>query len=322
MTILSLGEALVDWVSTTPGLALPEAEQWVKAPGGAPFNLAMGLARLGAPVAFAGCLGSDPFGGWLFDLLRSEGVDISRVRTVPRQTRMAFVTTTREGDRSLAAFTTEAVADPELGEDDLRDLTDDFLCFGTLILQQFKPREAIYRAAHDFKGLVVFDPNLRPVLWEDLSVLRGVLERFCPLADLLKLGADELAWLCPERPLSEAAAFLLERFDLSALFLTLGAEGAYFRTPRAEGRVSGFPVPCIDATGAGDGFLAGLLFGLERAGIRTRDALRALDEKSLARMVRVANAVGAQVVTKAGATAGLPTLAQLEAFLAGDGMLS
>lgn len=322
MTILSLGEALVDWVSTTPGLSLPLAEQWVKAPGGAPFNLAMGLARLGVPVSFAGCFGQDPFGDWLLDLLRAEGVSLSRIRRVPRQTRMAYVTTTREGDRTLAAFTTEGVADPELGEEDLRDLREEVLCFGSLILASPGPRDAIERVLRDFRGLVVFDPNLRPVLWDDRSLLYGVLERFCPFADLLKLGEDELSWLCPDLPLSEAAAHLLERFELSALLVTLGARGAYFRTPRAEGFVPGFMVSCFDATGAGDGFLAGFLFGLERAGIFSKEALRALDEKSLAGMVRVANAVGAQVVTRAGAIAGLPTPAQLDAFLARPDMLS
>ncbi|MFP5502181.1 MAG: PfkB family carbohydrate kinase, partial [Candidatus Sericytochromatia bacterium] len=103
--ILTAGEALVDWVSTESGADLEAARHWVKAPGGAPLNVAVGLARLGAKAGFAGCLADDAFGAWLRAVMAAEGVD-TRLAAVAAgaQTRMAYVVTTAGGDRHLAAF--------------------------------------------------------------------------------------------------------------------------------------------------------------------------------------------------------------------------
>ena len=100
--ILCAGEALIDWVSRERGAGLDRARLFEPAPGGAPLNVAVGLARLGVPVGFAGCLAEDPFGDLLAGLLAREGVDTTLVRRVLGcQTRMAYVTTNDEGDREL-----------------------------------------------------------------------------------------------------------------------------------------------------------------------------------------------------------------------------
>ncbi|MFN3432427.1 MAG: PfkB family carbohydrate kinase, partial [Candidatus Sericytochromatia bacterium] len=118
--VLTAGEALVDWVCTDRGLSLALAGAFTKAPGGAPLNVAVALARLGVPTAFAGRVGADPFGDWLRALLDAEGVDTALMKTAyDRQTRMAYVVTNGQGDRELAAFSDVACADAELTVGDL-----------------------------------------------------------------------------------------------------------------------------------------------------------------------------------------------------------
>jgi fructokinase len=100
--ILTAGEALIDWVSREKGAELEFATEFSRQPGGAPLNVAVGLARLGVKVAFAGCLADDAFGDQLASLIQQEGIDDALVRRVTGcQTRMAYVVTRSDGDREL-----------------------------------------------------------------------------------------------------------------------------------------------------------------------------------------------------------------------------
>lgn len=323
--ILTAGEALVDWVSTEAGADLEAARHWVKAPGGAPLNVAVGLARLGARVGFAGCLADDAFGAWLRAIMDAEGVDTGLAEVAEgRQTRMAYITTTAGGDRHLAAFSTVAPADAALSDAQMPQAVLDGLkafCFGSLILGGAPSGEAVLKAARRVAagpGLSVFDPNIRPVLWPDQARLRALLDQAMDAADLLKVGDDELAFLTGEHDPARGAAHLLDRHGLAAVVVTRGAAGAYFRTRAASGEVPSYPVTAVDATGAGDGFVAGLLAGL--AGLAAEGGLAArvrwLDEAAWRRLLAEANAVGAIATTRAGAISSLPTRAALEAFLA------
>src|SRR5688572_28488076 len=110
--VICLGEILVDWISTTPGVELDQAPTLSKSSGGAPANTAVGLARQGISTGFIGGVADDVFGNWLVDVLKKEEIDISgAVRYANAQTRMAYVVTTANGDRKLAAFSHIACAD-------------------------------------------------------------------------------------------------------------------------------------------------------------------------------------------------------------------
>src|SRR5579883_1708261 len=113
--VLCLGEILVDWVCTSAGAELSNAQTFTKAPGGAPANVAVGLARQGQSSAFIGRVSTDEFGKWLKAILEEEGIDTSGTIVDPdAQTRMAYVVTLENGDRKLAEFSKISVADSRL----------------------------------------------------------------------------------------------------------------------------------------------------------------------------------------------------------------
>jgi sugar/nucleoside kinase (ribokinase family) len=324
LRVLAVGEALVDWVCTERGASLAEARVFTKAPGGAPMNVAVGLARLGVPAAFAGCVGADPFGEWLRELMAAEGVDTALVATLTaRQTRMAYVVTNGAGDRELAAFSDVACADEALSASHLPDAalaSARAFYFGSLILQREPSSSAVLDAAQRVQqgpGLVVFDPNIRPVLWPDAVALSQVLDEALGVCDVVKLGLEELAFLVGDGPPEAGAQRLLEAHgNLAAVVLTDGAQGAGVYTASAALWVPSYPVQAVDATGAGDGFVAGLLAGVLGAlGDRPKASLAAWPAAVWEPVLKRACAVGAIATTRAGAISALPTEAELDAFL-------
>jgi fructokinase len=310
--ILTAGEALIDWVCRERGATLARARQFEQAPGGAPLNVAIGLARLGVPVGFAGCLAEDPFGDNLAALLAAEGVDTTLVRRVLGcQTRMAYVTTNRDGERELAAFSRVACADAAIGPADLPEAVlerVDAFYFGSLILQGAPARAAVLEAAARVRaagGLVFFDPNVRAVLWPDRQKLLRALEAALTVATIVKLGEDE------EALMGDMAGQLV-------LLKTSGADGSEARWAGGHVHVPAPPVEVVDTTGAGDGFVAGVLAGLveRRTGHeRLADVARRLDAAGWAGLLAEANKVGALVCTRTGAIEGLPTRRQLESYI-------
>lgn len=322
--VLTIGEALIDWLSTQRGATLDKADRFVKAPGGAPLNVAVGLARLGVSVGFVGCVGDEPFGRYLKDVLEAEGVDVEALRLVSGcETRMAYIVTRADGERELAAFSRQAVADAALGGKDLapeRLEAAEALVFGLLVQRSGTAREALLpamAAARDKGRLVLFDPNVRPVLWPDRAELREVLARSLGSATIAKLSDDELGYVLDEPDAAAAARAVRERYGLAAVVVTHGAAGASWFTAATSGHVASPAVAVEDPTGAGDAFVAGLVWALRGlSGASDWHArLAGLAEADWQACLRRACAVGALATTRSGATAGLPTAPALERFL-------
>jgi sugar/nucleoside kinase (ribokinase family) len=160
-------------------------------------------------------------------------------------------------------------------------------------------------------ALVSFDPNLRPALWASLEEAREWMLRGAQSADVLKVSEEELAFLLggDDLPLEAAARKFHGKTGAQLLFVTLGANGCLWVNAQGWGTVPAPRVNPVDTTGAGDAFVAGLLYGLIRSG----QPLATLEPGKLAAMVRFANAAGALTTEKRGA---IPALPQLEAILA------
>lgn len=95
---ICLGELLIDFVPTVTGTGLTDAPAFIKAPGGAPGNVAVGLARLGVKSAFMGKVGDDAFGHFLADTLAEAGVDVGPLRfSTEARTALAFVSLRSDG---------------------------------------------------------------------------------------------------------------------------------------------------------------------------------------------------------------------------------
>jgi fructokinase len=327
--VLSFGEVLVDWVSTEPARSLDTARAFEKAPGGAPANVAVALARLGLSSGFSGGISPDAFGLWLRSVLRRSGVDTTNAPNIQgTQTRMAYVLRSEDGDRRLAAFTNVGVADVAINPDHVSriDLGRTIVFqFGSVTLADEPSASATRQALQRARGagcLVSFDPNVRLALWPSADAARRAIEPLLSTADILKVSEDEAELLTGADEPERAGMLLMERYRPALLAVTLGARGALLRHGDRLVKHDGFAVDAIDSTGAGDAFVAGILRSAvlavrQRPLGERRRALRDLSEDELNRILGDACALGALATTRLGAMAALPTLARLEAFLSG-----
>jgi sugar/nucleoside kinase (ribokinase family) len=327
--VVCFGELLVDWVATAPARSLESARAFEKAPGGAPANVAVALARLGVEAAFAGGVAPDPFGNWLRALVRRDGVNVDAAVEVPgTNTRMAFVLVDENGDRRLAAFTTAAVADASYGPELARQIpyrhAAIFHYGGVTLASQPSAGATLeaLRLARDAGCLISFDPNIRLALWSSADAARRAITPLLSRADVLKVSDDELELLTGAGSVETGVELLWERDRPALLAVTMGAKGALLRSAHGTLRRDGFQVVVKDTTGAGDAFTAGLLRAVHAAvgaapALGRRDAVTRMREDTLEAALREACALGALATTRAGAMAALPTDRQLKQFLLG-----
>jgi fructokinase len=280
--VVVIGEALVDLVPAAteagPGL-VPRA-------GGAPANVAVGAARLGAPVAFAGSLSSDAFGRLLADHLAGEGADLSLAPLVDAPTPLAVVSLDDAGVATYGFYLSATAAEaltattvtPLLGADgDERPAVVHVSC-GAVTLVDAAGGRALTSLLHQAHGRVLtsFDPNVRPTFVDDLGAYAGAVEAVLPACDLVKVSDEDLGHLYPGTDVAEVARRWREA-GAGAVVVTLGPDGALVEAAAGAASVPGVPVEVVDTVGAGDTFGAALLAWLHRHGVADRAALDDLD---------------------------------------------
>ena len=311
---LCIGEMLIDLVPTVTGHGLAEATAFTKAPGGAPANVAVGLARLGCRSGFLGMVGDDAFGRVCITTLEREGVESGGVRVTSKaRTPVAFVALQPDGEREFVIY--HPGADLLLSADDIdvdRLAGVRVVHFGSIGLIAEPSRSATLFAVNRAKeagAVVSYDPNLRLALWPDAASAAAGLRLGLGHASVVKASDEEMRFLTglddPER-----AGRALWHDGLDLLVVTCGRAGCLALTADMAVRVPGIAVEALDTTGAGDAFMAGLLAEMLRdpAALRDPEAVRAA--------CRVACAAGALTVTGYGAIPALPTRAAVDALLA------
>lgn len=316
--VLCLGELLIDFVPDAAGRGLAEVEGFARKPGGAPGNVAVGLARQGVRSGFLGKVGDDPFGRFLVDTLAAEGVDTAGLkRTTEAQTALAFVSLKADGDREFLFYRSPS-ADMLHAPDDIDEAAvaaARILHVGTISLIAEPARAATLHAVRLARAhgvLVSCDPNLREALWPSAEAARYGLSLGVSLASLVKISDYEVAFLTgQDDPVAGMRALWHEGIELAAV--TLGPDGCALLTPEHTVRVPGFAVASVDTTGAGDAFTATLLAGL------LHDPEVVADAAALHALGRRANAAGALTTMTYGAIPALPTAADLDGFLASAG---
>jgi fructokinase len=311
--VVCFGDLLIDFVPTVTGKGLADAPAFVKAPGGAAANVAVGLVRLGASSAFVGKVGEDPFGHFLADTLAREGVDVGALRFETRaRTALAFVSLRADGEREFL-FYRHPSADMLFRPDEVDAGTiaaARIFHFDSISLAAEQPRETALHAASLAQAggkLISYDVNLRLPLWRDAEAAKAGILTGLARAQIAKLSDDELDFLTGSR--EPAAARRLWHDGLQLLVLTMGGQGSILITPEGERHVPSIKVTPVDTTGAGDGFVAGLL-----AGLLPHERLP--DQEALVAICRLANVVGALATTERGAIPALPTRAAVERHLA------
>lgn len=311
--VIACGELLIDFVSTESDVTVAQAPAFQKAAGGAPANVAVGVARMGHRAGFAGQVGDDPFGRYLVDTLADAGVDTGGISfTTEARTALAFVSLRADGERSFVFFrhpSADMLWRPEDVDEAYVSATRIFH-YGSISLISEPSRSATLRAvdcARRAGALISYDPNLRLALWPAADAAREGMLYGWRYADIVKINEEELEFLTGESDMARAARQLWYD-DLRLLVVTRGAAGCAYFTPGGAGASPGFTVDAVDTTGAGDGFVAGLLSGLLDADLEWNRA-------ELERALRLGNAVGALTTTRRGAIPALPTREAVFRFL-------
>ena len=263
MSVLSFGELLIDFVALETGVTVGDASGFVKAPGGAPANVAAAVARLGYSSAFMGQVGDDPFGRHLAAVLAAEDVDVTGLTfSQSARTALAFVSNTADGDRSFM-FYRHPSADMLMRPEDVKLSVIDACAafhYGSITLIH-EPAASALRKALDHAvaadKFISYDPNLRLPLWESATAAKAGMLSGLDYANLLKISDEELVFLTggdDVRPLWR------ERMEL--ICVTRGPDGAvaYLKDGTTVAR-GGYPVKAADTTGAGDAFAAAILVG-------------------------------------------------------------
>lgn len=317
--VIALGELLIDFVSTESGVDLIDAPGFVKAPGGAPANVAVGLARLGISSAFMGQVGDDAFGRFLAQTLEENHVDVSALHfSTEAHTALAFVSLNEDGERDFMFYrdpSADMLHTPrqvDAAAELIRSAK--IFHFGSISLIDEPSRSATLRAIETARAaglLISYDPNLRMPLWRDAAAARAGIQTGWAHADVVKVSEEELAFVSGKDDLLTGSCKVWQP-QMRLLVITRGAKGCAYFTPEFSGEVPGFEVDVVDTTGAGDGFVAGLLKGLLERSDAFDDATR------LRELCRFANAAGALATTARGAIPALPNLQEVESFLRGQ----
>ena len=317
MDIVCLGELLVDMFPDEVGRGLADVTAFRPKPGGAPANVAVAAARLGAESAFIGKVGDEVFGHHLADVLKQEGVDVSGMRfDTDARTPLAFIAMPDVNSYEILFYRNPG-ADMRLRPDELdRQLlmTTRAFHFGSISLIHEPSRSATLEAVQIARrggALISFDVNYRPDLWTRDQARKMVIETI-PLVDVLKINEVELELLARQGDLESRTKRLLD-LGPTVCIVTFGPKGSYFRVVDGSGHVPPFTVETVDATGCGDAFIAGLLCELVLNG----DWRSRLSLERIAEAVRYANAVGALTARKVGVIPALPRREQVDAFLNG-----
>ncbi|AYE85213.1 carbohydrate kinase family protein [Sulfitobacter sp. D7] len=301
--ILCCGEALVDMIPT-PTTAGPDG--FVPHAGGAVFNTAIALGRLGAQVGMLSGLSSDMFGRQLVDGLKASHVDVSHLVVSDRPTTLAFVRLV--GGHATYDFYDENSAGRMITPGDMPALSAEVsaLYFGGISLA-CEPGADAYAdlLARNAEGrAVMIDPNIRPGFIKDIERYRQRLDRMLALSDIVKVSDEDLNWINPA-PLSlrDKVAELLDKGP-SVVILTRGGEGAMgYLANGEEVQVPAVKAEIVDTVGAGDTFNAGVLAKMSELGQLHKSALATLSPEVLTEALAYGARVAAVTVSRAGANA-------------------
>jgi fructokinase len=310
--ILACGEALIDlFIFDRMGSRLAcEAVA-----GGSPFNVAIGLARLGRRVGFFGGLSTDSFGEFLASVLKDEGVDLSSAPRKSNLTTISVVATDGSGHPRYS-FHGEQAADRMITAADLPHPLPpniEALTFGSFSLA-VEPAASAYLALASRETshrVISIDPNIRPTVIGDLTDYDRQLMKFIRTASVVKASQEDVALLYGADAAISAVAQLWLREGPALVVITRGSEGAIAFQQHHSIEMPGYTVNVIDTVGAGDSFHAALLANLAETGDLTPARIKNLPVDRL--KLALQYAVAASSITCSRRGADLPTRKEVDA---------
>lgn len=299
--ILCCGEALIDMI---PEQTIKGSDAYVPRSGGAIFNTAVGLGRLGCRTGLLSGISTDMFGHQLMADLRASNVDTRYVIRSNRPTTLAFVKLS-DGHASYS-FYDENSASRMIEPQDLPATLEDIsaMYFGGISLACDPGSEtyAQLAEAHASDCVVMVDPNIRPSFIQDETKFRDRIERMLGLADIVKVSDEDLNWIIQTSDSLEEKIAQLSELGPSIVILTRGSSGAQATLP--DGRsvfVASQKVDVVDTVGAGDTFNAGFLACLSEAGLLSKSAIQTISENDVTKAISFGARVAAINIGRAGA---------------------
>ena len=309
--IITLGELLIDL--TQKGTDENGNGEFVAYPGGAPANVAVAAARLGAKTGFIGKVGNDAFGHSLAETLKKDKVDVSGLyydETHP--TTMAIVSVDADGERGFS-FYRDPGADTQLTADEAVSAVAEgkpkILHIGSLSMTTSPSKEACEEAVRYAKengAMISYDPNYRAALWDSEERAVEMMKALLPYADLLKVSDEEMVMLTGSDDLTEGSRILAD-YGIDLVTVTLGGDGVFVRHGEYTGHIPGIKVRVADTNGAGDTFAGAML-----AQISARDnMIEGISDEELKEFVCYANRAASVTCSRHGAIPAMPTADEL-----------
>lgn len=303
--IVTIGEALIDFIPLQKGVPLSEVVSFERNAGGAPLNVAANVAKRGGKSSIITQLGNDSFGDYIFDVIKKSGVGTDKIfRTSEANTALAFVSLSSDGNRSFS-FYRNPCADLLLESEKITDeMFDDCyaLHFCSVDLIESPAKHAHKRAiklAKENGAIISFDPNVRLPLFREPSQCYDAIWEFMPYADILKVSDDELEFIFGTDKTEDVVRRVMD-MGVRMLLITLGADGACLFTKELNVKIGGIDVQVVDTTGAGDSFIGSFLYALSEKG-RVADVFDNLSEGEAREILEFANRCAANTTTQKGA---------------------
>jgi len=298
--IICCGEALIDMLprqlENGEGVFLPVS-------GGAVFNTAITLGRLGLPTGFVSGISNDMFGEQLVASLKASRVSTSLCVRSNRPSTLAFVRLKR--GHAQYTFMDENSAGRMLDTEALPKLPDDVAAmhFGAISLIA-EPCGTAFEALmqrYQNNAVISLDPNIRPGFIADPQSHRARINRMVAMSDIVKVSDEDLDWMTPGISHQRAIDAMLDQVGVSIVLLTKGAGGVSAYTRNGELDLAADTVEVVDTIGAGDSFNGGFLAGLHAANLLTKSAIKMVEPEALRTAAELAIRVAGITVSRAGA---------------------
>ena len=310
--IITLGELLIDM--TQDGTDEQGNGRFTAYPGGAPANVAVAAARLGADTGFIGKVGDDSRS--LAETLRKEGVNTDGLfvsDSVP--TTMAIVSVDASGEREFSFYRNPGADTQLTTEEAVAVIENDLpliLHAGSLSMTTSPSREACEEALRFAKerGVIIsYDPNYRAALWDTEENAVAMMKKLLPLADILKVSDEEMLMLTGTEDFEEGS-LVLSGYGPRLVLVTLGSQGVFVRYGEYAEVVPGFRVKVADTNGAGDTFLGAMLAQIAARG-EGADLLCGLNAETLRDYLTYANKAASLTCSRHGAIPAMPTAEEM-----------
>ena len=317
--VISIGEALIDFIPNKKGCELKDVVGFERVVGGAPANVSAVVAKLGGKSSFISKLGKDAFGDHIIEILKKVNVNADYIsRTDKANTGLAFVSLKEDGNRDFSFYRNPSadmlLEESEVKREWFKECHSLHFCSVDLIESPMKyaHKKAIEFALEN-NSIISFDPNVRLPLWDSKESCRDAILEFLHLAHIVKISDEELEFITGYDSMENAKSVLFNG-NVKLVLFTKGKDGAEAYTRDKVVKISGDVVEAIDTTGAGDSFIGSFLFKLLKDDVNL-EQLNNISLEKLKEYLTFSNYYAAYSTTKKGAISSYATLDEIIRYI-------